>query len=130
PAIWRMRPQQSHAPFSVVATTCSVLPAPFAADSGRMTRTNAAAESAMLSSSTISPPAPSPPPERPGFFLGLAQRHPFWAFFAIVIFSNVFSTVFNFLYNIYLIVEGILDAEQKAVFWNVASPAYNMVAYP
>jgi adenylate cyclase len=95
-----------------------------------MTRTDVAAELAMLSSSSITPPAPAPPAERPGFFLGLAQRHPFWAVFVIVIFSNVFSTVFNFLYNIFLIVEGILDAEQKFVYWNVVSPAYNMVAYP
>src|SRR5262249_61849705 len=78
----------------------------------------------------------SPPVRRDGPASGpslgyvLARRRPFLMFFFLVILSNVAGSIFNFAYNYYLIVQGLLDEEQRRVFWDVASPVYNLVAYP
>jgi adenylate cyclase len=63
-------------------------------------------------------------------WLALVRRWPFVALFVIVIVSNAAGSFFNFVYNIKLIVERHLDAAQTRVFWDVAAPAYNLVAYP
>jgi adenylate cyclase len=64
-----------------------------------------------------------------GWFHRLAQEHPILMMFGIAILSNAAGSVFNFFYNVQLIVARDMKAEQQAVFWNVASPAYNLLAY-
>jgi len=50
-----------------------------------------------------------------------------WALSFVPTSPGAFS---NFFYNTLLIVERLFDAEQKAVFWDLAAPIYNVVAYP
>ena len=64
------------------------------------------------------------------WFDAFAQRFPFWAFLGVIIVSNLAGSFFNFFYNTQLIVERDLDVLQKAAFWNLAAPAYNLIAYP
>jgi adenylate cyclase len=76
----------------------------------------------------------------PRFFLrawfdAFAQRFPFAAFVAVIIVSNLAGSFFNFFYNTQMIVgreghERLLDAAQRAAFWDLAAPAYNIIAYP
>jgi adenylate cyclase len=49
--------------------------------------------------------------------------------FLVILASNLSGSVFNFLYNTFLIVHRYLDAHQRAVFADVGLPAYNLVAY-
>jgi adenylate cyclase len=81
-------------------------------------------------SSLLLPPNDGQAPPRAGPWLRLARRHPFAVLFLLVILSNVAGSIFNFAYNNYLIVEGLLNERQREVFWTVASPIYNVIAYP
>src|SRR5262249_50682911 len=56
--------------------------------------------------------------------------YPFAAFVAVIIVSNLAGSFFNFFYNTQLIVERDLNEAQRAAFWWVAAPAYNLIAYP
>jgi adenylate cyclase len=60
----------------------------------------------------------------------VGQRWPFLSFFGLVILSNAAGSVFSILYNDHLIVQRYMDDAQKNVFHHIATPAYNMVAYP
>src|SRR5262249_51758947 len=44
--------------------------------------------------------------------------------------SNGAGSVFNILYNSWLIGEHYLNEEQRAAFWGVLVPVYNLAAYP
>ena len=59
-----------------------------------------------------------------------AHRHPFIYWFLLVVVSNAAASVFNIVYNLVLIVQRLMDAEQQAVFRDVALPLYNVIAYP
>jgi adenylate cyclase len=65
-----------------------------------------------------------------GWAWTVAMRFPFVTLFLIVFLSNVLGSLFNFFYNTQLIVDCCMDDQQKAVFWEIASPLYNVVAYP
>jgi adenylate cyclase len=81
-------------------------------------------------------PAELPRPDQPRRGWGrpwrhFADRHPFLAFLLLgVVLSNGAASVFNILYNNWLIVRHYLDARQQRAFWDVLVPAYNAVAYP
>ena len=59
-----------------------------------------------------------------------ARRWPFVTLIVLVILSNVAGSGFNFGYNVFVILNGYMDASQKAAFWDVASLLYNVIAYP
>ena len=59
-----------------------------------------------------------------------ARRCPFLALFLVMIVSNLFGSVFNVFYNVNLIVDRHMDERQRRVFWDVAAPVYNAIAYP
>lgn len=65
----------------------------------------------------------APPP-------GFIHRHPFVALLFLIIASNAAGSFFNIAYNDELIVRRCLDDAQRAAFWDVAFPIYNLVAYP
>lgn len=50
--------------------------------------------------------------------------------FFLFLVSNGAGSYFNFAYNDQLIIRLLLDDKQKQVFWQVAAPIYNAVAYP
>jgi adenylate cyclase len=58
------------------------------------------------------------------------RRWPFASFFGIVIISNAFGSYFNIQYNHHLIIARLLDSAQARVFYQVALPVYNGIAYP
>jgi adenylate cyclase len=60
---------------------------------------------------------------------GLIRRRPLLAFFLLALFSNLFGSVFNILYNLCLIVAVHLNPAQRAAFPHVLW-AYNLIAYP
>ncbi len=64
------------------------------------------------------------------WFDAFALRFPFPALVVVIIGSNLAGSFFNFFYNTQLIVDRLFDAQQKAVFWGLAAPIYNLVAYP
>ena len=64
-----------------------------------------------------------------GWFHRLAQEHPILMMFGIAILSNAAGSVFNFFYNVQLIVARDMTEAQQTAFWQVASPAYNLLAY-
>jgi adenylate cyclase len=71
------------------------------------------------------------PSGRPSAWLeSLVQRWPFVALFLVILLSNAFGSVFNSGYNLLLIVNRLMDNQQRAAFRHVAFPAYNAVAYP
>jgi len=75
----------------------------------------------------------SPPltPSAPRFTrLAALQRAPFLALFVVIVASNLAGSLFNILYNQALIVDRLMDADQRTAFTNVALPLYNAVAYP
>ncbi|GEM_PF-286739 len=57
-----------------------------------------------------------------------AHRHPFVYWFLLLVLSNVAATVFNFAYNLALIVDRLMDGQQQPVFWWTAL-IYNLSAY-
>jgi adenylate cyclase len=61
---------------------------------------------------------------------GFVQRRPFLVLFMLVLLSNAFGSFFSARYNELLIVNRLMDREQVHVFWRVAFPAYNGIAYP
>ena len=63
-------------------------------------------------------------------FDAFARRFPFAAFVGVIMISNLAGSFFNFFYNTKFIVERHFDARQEAVFWDVAAPLYNAIAYP
>ena len=65
-----------------------------------------------------------------GWLDACARRYPFAALFLVMIVSNVFGSLFNISYNQSLIVERHMSKEQQRVFWEVAAPWYNVIAYP
>jgi adenylate cyclase len=65
-----------------------------------------------------------------GLLVRLARSHPFLVLFFLVILSNGAGSFFNFAYNTGLIVKGYLDEKQREIFWQVAAPIYNFLAYP
>jgi adenylate cyclase len=58
------------------------------------------------------------------------QRWPFVALFLVILLSNAFGSIFNSGYNMLLIVNRLMDDQQRAAFRQVAFPIYNGVAYP
>src|SRR5215475_2631053 len=72
--------------------------------------------------------------EAPRFFLrawfdAFAHRFPFLGLFFAILVSNLAGSFFSFFYNMLLIVREMTDA-QRAAFWDVAAPLYNVIAYP
>jgi adenylate cyclase len=63
------------------------------------------------------------------WFDAFARRHPFWGLFAAILVSNLAGSFFSFFYNTLLIVQQMKEP-QKAAFWDVAAPLYNVIAYP
>lgn len=59
----------------------------------------------------------------------LARHRPFLCTFLLCIASNAVGSVFNILYNTFLILD-LMSPEQRNVFWNIMVPAYNALAYP
>ena len=60
-----------------------------------------------------------------------ARRRPLLSFLLLVfVLSNGAGSVFNILYNSWLIGEHYLNEEQRAAFWGVLVPVYNLAAYP
>jgi adenylate cyclase len=51
-------------------------------------------------------------------------------FLLVFVLSNGAGSVFNILYNSWLIGRHYLDDEQQVVFWQVMVPFYNVIAYP
>jgi adenylate cyclase len=77
--------------------------------------------------------APGPEPFRRRLRLWLwakATRFPFVSLFFLVFASNLLGSFFNIGYNYLLIVKCYMDEHQQDVFQHVASPLYNIVAYP
>jgi adenylate cyclase len=73
--------------------------------------------------------------EAPRFFVrawfdAFGRRFPFSTLVFVIIGSNLAGSFFNFFYNTKLIVDRLPDAAQKAAFWDVAAPLYNVIAYP
>src|SRR4051794_10553463 len=60
----------------------------------------------------------------------IARRHPFLSLFGLAVLSNLAGSLFNSFYNLQLVVARELDPAQRAVFWDVALPVYNVVASP
>ncbi|MCI0640023.1 MAG: HAMP domain-containing protein [Gemmataceae bacterium] len=58
------------------------------------------------------------------------RGHPLLGMFLCVLLSNAAGSLFNILYNRYVIVERTLDAAQQQAFYHIALPVYNLVAYP
>jgi adenylate cyclase len=58
------------------------------------------------------------------------RRRPFLWLLVLVAFTNIAATIVNIWYNLSLIVGRLMDAQQKAAFFDVAVPLYNGVAYP
>jgi adenylate cyclase len=81
----------------------------------------------------LSTSQPDLAPERANWlvrrFRRFARHRPFFTMFLLVVVSNAAGSYFNFAYNAYLVVP-YLTHEQREVFWKVASPLYNLVAYP
>ncbi len=80
-------------------------------------------------------PAPEgPSPTSRGWLrllIQFARRRPLLSFILLVfVLSNGAGSVFNILYNSWLIGEHYLNEDQRAVFWNILVPLYNLVAYP
>lgn len=69
-------------------------------------------------------------PAAGGLLIRFLHERPFISLFLLVALSNVAGSVFNILYNRQLIVERFLDEDQRWVFFNIAVPAYNLLAYP
>lgn len=97
-------------------------------------RTSDQAESAEMLAPLTMPPEPGPkarPASRgvAAFFDAIALRWPFAFVFLLVFFSNGLGSFFNISYNARLIVANFMDADQQDVFWNIAFPWYNVVAY-
>ena len=61
---------------------------------------------------------------------GWARRHPMLGLLLITLLSNVTSSVFNILYNSFLIIDRNAGLEQTYAFTHYAIPIYNGVAYP
>jgi adenylate cyclase len=59
----------------------------------------------------------------------LAHRHPFIAFYLVIIWPNALWSVANLVYNDKLIVESYCTVEQKDVFWHLAVPLYSSVPW-
>jgi adenylate cyclase len=57
------------------------------------------------------------------------RRHPIAAFFVLAVLSNAAGSVFNVLYNNWLIVRHYLTPPQIDAFWQTVN-IYNLVAYP
>src|SRR6266496_3555139 len=74
-------------------------------------------------------PSAAPSQRRKVFLHRLAQRHPFVYWFLLVVLSNAAASLFNFEYNLELIVHRLMDERQQAVFWQAAF-YYNIIAYP
>src|SRR4051794_35655523 len=68
--------------------------------------------------------------EMRSFMAYLGKRWPFLCLYGMILLSNVAGSAFSFMYNVFLIVNRILDDSQQAAFWNVGSPLYNVIAYP
>ncbi len=83
-----------------------------------------------MASPTETPEIP-PSLRRPlALLAGFARRHPFVGMVVVAVLSNLVGSVFSFFYNVSLIVERFLTLAEKDVFWRIASPLYNVVAYP
>jgi adenylate cyclase len=63
------------------------------------------------------------------WFDAFARRFPFVSLVVVILISNLAGSFFNFFYNTLLIVQ-FLTTDQKAAFWDIAAPVYNVVAYP
>jgi len=63
------------------------------------------------------------------YWLPFSRRWPIGALFVVIVISNVAGTVFNFVYNIQLIVAQYMDEAQKDAFWATAN-VYNSIAWP
>jgi adenylate cyclase len=85
-------------------------------------------------STMVSPPITPqtrPSSRRPlALLAAFARRHPFAGMVVVAALSNGVGSVFSFLYNDSLIVKRYLTVNEQAVFWRIASPIYNVVAYP
>jgi len=60
----------------------------------------------------------------------VARRFPIAGVLICIFFSNILGSVFNIGYNTELIVNRLMDPDQKWVFAKVAFPFYNLVVYP
>src|SRR5438128_792501 len=58
-----------------------------------------------------------------------AGQKPFLTLYLLLILSNAGGSAFSFIYNAQVILP-LLNADQLRVFWNVAGPVYNVLAYP
>jgi adenylate cyclase len=58
------------------------------------------------------------------------QRQPFLWLMLLVAFTNIAASIVNVWYNLSLIVGRLMDDRQRAVFFDVAVPVYNAIAYP
>src|SRR5215217_112582 len=83
----------------------------------------------------VAPPAQDP--VRPRRWLGprawwhrFAVRHPFFAFFVVLLGSNATGSVFNVGYNSLVVARFMDPDDQKWAFETVAIPLYNLIAYP
>ncbi len=63
-------------------------------------------------------------------WINLGRRFPVMVLFAIFALSNITGSLFNIAYNIIFIVDRLMDADQQQVFFNLAVPVYNLIAYP
>lgn len=74
--------------------------------------------------------------EPPRFFLrawfdAFARRFPFVGLVVAILASNLAGTFFSFFYNTLMIIEQPSTTDsQRAAFWDVAGPLYNVIVYP
>ena len=61
---------------------------------------------------------------------GWARRHPMVGLAIVMLLSNVTASMFNIIYNNYLIIERNATVAQETAFTHYALPIYNGVAYP